>query len=152
MVDLSSSLDEEDLIPDTSWDEEFTKKIFSDLNRDVLGPPDDGNIIILTDSDEEEDVRKEDVTNIEVMPSSTARILASTASTADTDEAPRGYKMIIVVIAPPIRKLTVAATVEMKLIRLRLPCQGDTCREACFKENSHDFALLHHNFFCKEGW
>jgi hypothetical protein len=92
MVDLSSSLDEEDLIPDTSWDEEFTKKIFSDLNRDVLGPPDDGNIIILTDSDEEEDVRKEDVTNIEVMPSSTARILASTTSTADTDEAPRGVQ------------------------------------------------------------
>jgi hypothetical protein len=65
---------------------------------------------------------------------------------------PGGYKMIIVVIAPPIRKLTVAAMVEMKLIRLRLSCQGDTCREACFKENSHDSALLHHNFFCKEGW
>jgi hypothetical protein len=39
VVDLSSSSDEEGLIPDTSWDEEFTKRLFGDLNRDVLGRP-----------------------------------------------------------------------------------------------------------------
>jgi hypothetical protein len=51
VVDLSC--DEEDLFPDTSRDEEFTRKLFGDLNCDLLGPPSDGNIIILSDSDEE---------------------------------------------------------------------------------------------------
>jgi hypothetical protein len=65
---------------------------------------------------------------------------------------PQGCKMIIVVIAPPIGKLTVAATSEMKQVRLSLSCQGGACREECFKENCHYFALLHHNFFCKKEW
>jgi hypothetical protein len=54
VVDLSSSSDEEDFIVDTSWDAEFARRLFGDLNRDVLGPPDDGKVIILSDSDEEE--------------------------------------------------------------------------------------------------
>jgi hypothetical protein len=54
MVDLSSSSNEEDLILDTSRDDEFARRLFGDLNRDVLGPPDDGNVMILSDSDEEE--------------------------------------------------------------------------------------------------
>jgi hypothetical protein len=37
VVDLSSSSDEEGLIPDTSWDEEFARRLFGDLNRAVLG-------------------------------------------------------------------------------------------------------------------
>jgi hypothetical protein len=57
VVDLSLSSDEGDLIADVSRDEEFTTRLFGDLNRDVLGPPGDDNIIILSDSDEEEDVR-----------------------------------------------------------------------------------------------
>jgi hypothetical protein len=52
VVDLSSSSDEEGFITDVSWDEEFIKRLFGDLNRDVLGPPGDGKIIILNDSDE----------------------------------------------------------------------------------------------------
>jgi hypothetical protein len=54
LVDLFSSSDEKGLIPDTSRDEEFNKRLFGDLNRDVLGPPGDGKIIILSDFDEEE--------------------------------------------------------------------------------------------------
>jgi hypothetical protein len=52
VVDLSSSSDEEGFITDVSWDEEFVKRLFGDINRDVLGPPGDGKIIILNDSDE----------------------------------------------------------------------------------------------------
>jgi hypothetical protein len=56
VVDLSSSSDDGDLITDVSRDEEFTRRLFGDLNRDVLGSPGDVKIIILSDSDEEEEV------------------------------------------------------------------------------------------------
>jgi hypothetical protein len=55
-VDLSS--DEGDFFLDTSWDEEFTRKLFGDLDRSLLGLPNDGNVIILNDFDEEEEVRE----------------------------------------------------------------------------------------------
>jgi hypothetical protein len=42
------------LVVDTSRDEEFARKLFNDLNRDNLGPPDDGKIIIIDDSDDDE--------------------------------------------------------------------------------------------------
>jgi hypothetical protein len=51
VVDLSSN--EEDIFPDTLWDEEFVRKLFGDLNYGLLGSPGDDNIIILSDSDEE---------------------------------------------------------------------------------------------------
>jgi hypothetical protein len=41
------------LVVDTSCDEEFTRKLFDDLNRDILGPPGDGKIIIIDDFDDE---------------------------------------------------------------------------------------------------
>jgi hypothetical protein len=65
---------------------------------------------------------------------------------------PRGCKMKIVVIAPPIGKQTVAATVETKPVRLRLSRQGGSCREACFKENFNGSILLAHILFCAEEW
>jgi hypothetical protein len=43
------------LVVDTSRDEEFTRKLFGDLNRDILGPPGDGKIIIIDDSDVQEE-------------------------------------------------------------------------------------------------
>jgi hypothetical protein len=67
IVDLSSSLDEEGLIPDTSRDEEFTKNLSGDLNRDVLGSLGDSKIIILSNSNEEEEVCEEDATDAEVV-------------------------------------------------------------------------------------
>jgi hypothetical protein len=62
VVDLSSSLDEEGLIPYILRDEKFAKKFFGDLNHDVLGPSSDDKIIILSDSDEEEEEVHEEKT------------------------------------------------------------------------------------------
>jgi hypothetical protein len=85
VVDLSSSSDERDPITDVSWDEDFTRRLFGDLNRDVLGPPGDSKIIILSDSDEEEEVREEKPANAKTVPYSAARSPAPTASVDDTD-------------------------------------------------------------------
>jgi hypothetical protein len=52
VVDLSLSSDEGDLIADVSWDEEFARRLFGELNHDLLGLLGDGKIIILSDSDE----------------------------------------------------------------------------------------------------
>jgi hypothetical protein len=122
-VDLSSSSDEGDLINDVSRDEELARRLFGDLNRDVLGPPGDGKIIILSDSDEKkEDVREEKTTGTEDVATSVAVNPASIAS-ADADDAPTGVKMIIEMIAPPIRRLTAAMAAETTLDCLRLPRQ-----------------------------
>jgi hypothetical protein len=85
VVDLSSSSDEGDLIVDVSWDEEYTKRFFGDINRDVLGSPDDGKIIILNDSDEQEEVCEEKAADAEAVPSSAARSPAPTVSAVDAD-------------------------------------------------------------------
>jgi hypothetical protein len=92
VVDLSSSSDDEGLILDTSRDEEFARRLFGDLNRDVLGPPGDDNIIILNNSNEEEEVHEEDVVNAEATPSSAVRSLAPATSTADADEDRKGMQ------------------------------------------------------------
>jgi hypothetical protein len=90
VVDLSSSLDEENLIPDTSRDAEFTKRLFSDLNRGLLGPPGDGKIIILSDSDEEEEeVREEDATK--AVPSSIVKSPTPTTFIVDANDADKGH-------------------------------------------------------------
>jgi hypothetical protein len=63
-VDLS--LDEEDIFLDTLRDEDFAWRLFDDLNHDLLGPPDDGMVTIISDSDEEAEAREEDVTDVNV--------------------------------------------------------------------------------------
>jgi hypothetical protein len=88
LVDLSS--DEEDIFPNTSQNEDFTRRLFDVLNRGLLGPPDDGKVIILRDFDEEEEVREENTTDTEVAPSSVVKSLAPTVSDADTDDASKG--------------------------------------------------------------
>jgi hypothetical protein len=62
---------------------------FCDLNRDVLGPLGDGKIIILSDSNEEEEVCEKNAADVEGAPSSTIR---SPASTASVDGADGTYK------------------------------------------------------------
>jgi hypothetical protein len=90
VVDLSSSSDEEGLIIGVSWDEEFTRRLFGDLNCDISRPPGDGKIIIFSDSDEEEEkVREEKTTSIEDAATSPAVNLASIAS---ADDAPTRMK------------------------------------------------------------
>jgi hypothetical protein len=123
VMDLSSSSNEEGLIADVSQDEEFARRLLGNLNCDALGPPGDGNIIILSDFDEEEEkVREEKTAGTEDVATSTAVNPGSTAS-ADANDAPTGVKMIIVMIAPPIKRLTTTAVVEKTLDCLRLPCQ-----------------------------
>jgi hypothetical protein len=91
VVNLSSSSDEGDLIADVSRDEEFTRRLFSDLNCDFLGLSGDSKIIILSDSDEEEEeVCEEKVTDVKAAPSSATRSPAPTASADDTDGTDNG--------------------------------------------------------------
>jgi hypothetical protein len=93
VIDISSSSDQEDLITATSHDFEFTQRLFGELNRDVLGSPDDDKIIILSDFDEEEVCEK--ATNIEDVAASAAVNPASTAfADANTDDAPTGAKNV----------------------------------------------------------
>jgi hypothetical protein len=90
VVDLRSSSNEEGIIPYTLRDEEFARRLFGDLNHDVLGPPGDGKVIILGDSDEEEEVCEEDATNAEVAPSSAVKSPTPTASFKDANDADKG--------------------------------------------------------------
>jgi hypothetical protein len=92
MIDISSSSDEENFIIGTSRNAKLTKKLFGNLNRDILGPPDDGKIIILIDSDEENKAPEEKTAGIE---STTASASADPTSSAPTsaDNAPAGAKI-----------------------------------------------------------
>jgi hypothetical protein len=90
VINLSSSLDEEDLIVATSHDFEFAQRLIGVLNRAVLGPLGDGKIIVLSDSDEEE-VHEEKTTVTKTVAASTTVNPASTTS-ADTDDSPVGVK------------------------------------------------------------
>jgi hypothetical protein len=85
VIDLSSSSNEEDSFTDTSRNFEFTKRLYGELNRDLWGPPGDGKIIILNDSDEEkEEVREEKSAGTKDVTASAAVNLVSTASTDDS--------------------------------------------------------------------
>jgi hypothetical protein len=89
VVDLSSSSDEEDLIPDTSHDFEFTQHLDGELNLALLGPPGDGKVIVISDSDEEMEAHEETITEAEATPFATAeKSLTPAASPAVTDEDP----------------------------------------------------------------
>jgi hypothetical protein len=84
MVDLS--LKEEYAFLDTSRDEEITQKNFGDLNRGLLGLHGDDNVIILNDSNEEEEVREDNHVDAKAAPSSAKNSLAPTASIANDDD------------------------------------------------------------------
>jgi hypothetical protein len=75
------------LVVDTSRDEEFTRKLFGDLNRDILGPPGDGKIIVIDDSDNDNDAQEEGTAGIEptTVPASTADAPAG-ARVANSDD------------------------------------------------------------------
>jgi hypothetical protein len=86
VMDLSSR--EEDTFPDTSRDEEIARRLFADLNYSLLRPPGDGSVIVLSDSNEEEEVRENDHADVEVMSSSAETPPAPIASTANDNDAP----------------------------------------------------------------
>jgi hypothetical protein len=56
----------------------------------LLGLPDDVKVIILSDSDEEEEVHEEDITDVEAAPPSAMKSLVPTASVADADGVDKG--------------------------------------------------------------
>jgi hypothetical protein len=91
MIDLSLSLGVENFIADTSHDAEFVKKLFGDLNRDILGSPGDDKVIILDDSDKENEAPDEKTTDTELAATFAAVNPTSTASTV-ADDAPTGAK------------------------------------------------------------
>jgi hypothetical protein len=89
-VDLALSSSEEDSVADTSRDEEFTRKLFGDLNRDILGPPGDGKIIVISDSDDEDETHEDAAVNAEAAPPSAANSADSPTSASGVDETPDG--------------------------------------------------------------
>jgi hypothetical protein len=92
MIDLSSSSDEENFIVDTSRDVKLAKKLFDDLNHDILGSPGDDKIIFLDDSNEENEAQEEKTADIE---STSAFASSNPASSAPTiaNDAPTGAKI-----------------------------------------------------------
>jgi hypothetical protein len=90
VVDLASSSGEEDSVDDTSRDEKLAGKLFDDLNRDILGPPGDGKIIVLSDSDDEDETHEDAAVNAEAAPPSAANSVDSPTSAPDADDTPDG--------------------------------------------------------------
>jgi hypothetical protein len=89
-VDLALSPSEEDSVADTSRDEEFARKLFGNLNRDILGPPGDSKIIVISDSNDEDETHEVAAVNAEAAPPSTANSADSPTSASDVDETPDG--------------------------------------------------------------
>jgi hypothetical protein len=92
MIDLSSSSDEGNFIAYTSRDVELIKKNFGELNRDILKPPGDSKIIVLDDSDEENEAQEEKIVGIESTTAPASADLVSSAPTS-ADDAPAGAKI-----------------------------------------------------------
>jgi hypothetical protein len=88
--DLTLSSGEEDSVADTSRDEELARKLFGDLNRDILGPPCDSKIIVLSDSDDEDVMHDDATVNSKAAPPSTANSANSPTSAPDADDTPDG--------------------------------------------------------------
>jgi hypothetical protein len=79
---MTPMIDPSSFIVDTSRDEDLARKLFGDLNRDILRPPGDGKIIIINDSDNDDKAQEE----------KTAGIKSMTAPTS-ADDAPTGAKI-----------------------------------------------------------
>jgi hypothetical protein len=79
------------LIVDTSHDEEFARKLFSDFNRDIFGPLGDCKIIIIDDSDDDEAQEETDGIEPTTIPASVADALAGAkVDNSDDQEADGG--------------------------------------------------------------
>jgi hypothetical protein len=90
VVDLALSSGEKESIADTSRDEEFVRKLFGDLKRDILGPPGDGKIIVISDSDDEDEMHEDFTVNAKATPPSVVNSAYSPTSASDVDETPDG--------------------------------------------------------------
>jgi hypothetical protein len=151
-VDLSSPQGEENPIHHIARGFEFAQHLFGELNCTFLGPPGDGKVIILNDSDEKEEeaceeksVGTKDVTASAAInqvstlaeKSSTPAEKSSTpaASPIDADNDPRvGPNDSSDSLAPGL-KVEEGTAAETKPTHLRLPRQERHPRHACFKES-----------------
>jgi hypothetical protein len=77
---------------DTSRDMKLARKIFGDLNRDILGPPGDGKIIVLDDSNDDTEAQEEKTASIESIAAPASADLALSAPTS-ADDAPARIKI-----------------------------------------------------------
>jgi hypothetical protein len=91
--------------------------------RDLLGPPSDGKVIVLSNSDEEEEVCEVTPANTDAALAAAVKSLMPAASATDADEDPEKCKMIIVMILPPTRTRVRAVAAETKPPCLRLSRQ-----------------------------
>jgi hypothetical protein len=78
-------------VVDTSREEKFARKLFGDLNRDILEPPGDDKIIIIDDSDDNDETQEEWMTGMEpmIVPASTANAPAGARVNNSDDQGVR---------------------------------------------------------------
>jgi hypothetical protein len=88
----TSMIDPSSFIVDTSRDAELTRKLFDDLNRDILRPRGDGKIIVLDNSNDDGEAQEEKTAGIEFMTAPASANLALSAPTS-ADDAPAGVKI-----------------------------------------------------------
>jgi hypothetical protein len=93
--------DEDWDVSDTSWDEEIICKLYGDLNRDLLGPPGDGQVIVICDSEEEE--QDDNHTDVNVVPSSLRVPHLHLPLPLTTMAHLIGCKMIVVAVSPTMK-------------------------------------------------
>jgi hypothetical protein len=125
MIDPSS------FIVDSLRDEELTRKLFADLNRDILGPPGDGKIIVLDDSDDDGEAQEEKTASIEF-----------TVAPASTDDALVRQRSIIVMIRGPTRRPMAETTTDVAPVILRLPP-----RTRCYGRGALRMHMTHYSAF-----
>jgi hypothetical protein len=89
VIELSSSSNEENFFAATARDTEFARRLFGDLNRDLLRPPGDDKVIVLSDFDKEEEAREETTADAKVAPYAVVKSSTPASSTANVDEDPR---------------------------------------------------------------
>jgi hypothetical protein len=115
-------IDPSTFIVDTSRDAELARKLFGNLNHDILGPSGDGKIIVLDDSDYDAEVQEEKTAGIK---STTPPAFAVPALSAPTsaDDAPAGAKIGNSDDQGPIRRSMAAMAADVAPTSLRLPRQ-----------------------------
>jgi hypothetical protein len=135
VIDLSSSSEEEEFFADTSWDEDFTRRLSGDLNHDILEPPVMARLSSLaTLTNRRSCVRRPP-------PMTLLCLLLLRSLRLHLPSPPMLMKthgksnMIIVMILLLIGTWAKAVAAETKPAHHRLPCQEWCLVQACFKEN-----------------
>jgi hypothetical protein len=118
MIDISLSSDDENFIADTSHDTQFTKKLFGDLNRDIL------DRLVTARSLSSMTPMKKKRRRMRRRPTPNSRLLLLLSTRRQLPLSllmmllPE-QKMIIVMIKSPIRRPTVTMATEVAPMRLR---------------------------------